>query len=177
MLEILEPAIKTDGPYIISNGMSVDSYVDMYQVILRGDKFDELLRLMRQDIIKHWPTHFNYIAGRETAGALIALRLAHEFRIPAIVVRDSKREQGTKSSLEVPRYKLGDRIANKTVLLVDDVSSAGIGLRDSVGKLRHEGFKVIGAYSVFYRGLGASKVANGINVPFAYLEYLEENLV
>ncbi|KKK81622.1 hypothetical protein LCGC14_2811590, partial [marine sediment metagenome] len=167
MNPILEPAIKTledGGPYIISNGMSVDTYIDMYQVILRGDKFTELLRLLKKDIIKNWPTHFNYIAGRETAGALIALRLGYEFRIPVIVVRDSKREQGTKNSLEVPKYKLADRIATKNVLLVDDVSSVGIGLKDSVGKLRHEGFKVIGAYSIVYRGLGASKVASDINV-------------
>jgi len=174
LLDILKPALLTDGPYTISNGMQVDSYIDMYQIILRGNLL-KLLVMKTEDDITLFP-HFNFIAGRETAGALIAVKFAEERKIPSIVVRDSKRNHGTGHSLEIPSGPGIDKV-RKTVLLIDDVSSAGIGMQDSIEKLREGGFTVVGAYSIVYRGLGAGTVAMNLGVPFRYLEYLPENVV
>ena len=93
-------------------------------------------------------------------------------RLPAITVR----KQETKNSLEVPLSK-PNRLVNQTVLLIDDVSSAGVGMQDSIEKLREGGFTVVGAYSIVYRGLGANLVAKELDVPFKYLEYIPENVV
>jgi len=178
--DFLIPALLTNGPYTISNGQQVDSYIDMYQIILRGNLL-KLLVMTTEDDIALFP-RFNFIAGRETAGALIAAKFAEERKIPSIVVRDNKRNHGTGHSLEVPDVFMDgltpDSIfPNKTVLLVDDVSSAGVGMQDSIEKLRDGGFTVVGAYSIVYRGLGAHKIADHLHVPFKYLEYLPENVV
>ncbi len=177
MQEFLEPALLTGGPFTISNGMQVDSYIDMYQIILRGNLL-RLLVMKTEDDIALFP-HFNFIAGRETAGALIALKFAEERKIPSIVVRDNKRDHGTGHSLEVPGFTdFEGEPRLKTVLLVDDVTSAGIGMEDSVTKLRNAGFTVVGAYSIFYRGLGALDLAMyKLEIPFRWLQYLPENVV
>ena len=177
LLEMLKPAILTDGPYTISNGQQVDSWVDMYQIILRGNLL-KLLVMKTEDDIALFP-RFNFIAGRETAGALIALKFAEERRIPSIVIRKNKRGCG----LEVPDVFSNTMVPgwvapNKTVLLVDDVTSAGVGMKDSVTKLRDAGFTVVGAYSIVYRGLGALRMCvEELDIPFKYLEYLPENVV
>jgi len=143
----------------------------MYQIILRGNLL-KLLVMKTEDDIALFP-RFNFIAGRETAGALIALKFAEERKIPSIVIRKNKRGCG----LEVPSYPAADKV-NKTVLLVDDVTSAGVGMRDSVTKLRDAGFTVVGAYSIVYRGLGALKVCvEELDIPFRYLEKIPENVV
>jgi orotate phosphoribosyltransferase len=163
---IISNSLVTNGRFQISSGDYVDSYIDLYKILC-----NPALRIrLRMDLDKflfernlHKPISF---AGRETAGALVAMNQAVGGNI--IVVRARQRDHGTENELELgtPTYR--------SVVLFDDVTSTGISMKDSVEKLRRGNFNVLAAVSVVYRGMGAEEVAKGLKVPFHYVVRYDE---
>lgn len=180
---ILKYCIRTDGPFTISNGQQVNEYLDMYRILLSPSYRAEILNEMQKRLCKY--PQFYFIAGRETAGALLASLIAARFSVPALVIRSRDRNHGTCEKIEKPvNFDSIREAANrgvyldyyKNVVLVDDVSSTGIGMEDSIKALRDEGLNPVLVYSLVYRGLGAHKIAEQLGVPFEYLYYYEETL-
>jgi len=156
---ILDECLLTDGPYTISSGEKVDSFLDIFRSLLsiRGRM------LMAHDVFsamssQKWD-NVDFVAGRETCGALLAFSLDWN---KTLIVR--KTSDKVESSTD-------DR---GTCLLVDDVTSAGVSMKDSVLKLQKANYDVVGALSLVYRGRGAVEVAKELVIPFHWLVYYPE---
>lgn len=171
---ILERCIRRDGPFTISDGQQVDEYLDMYRVLL-GPHLKVVCAKVNEYFAKYPILPFSFVAGRETAGAILAVVVARYFGLQALVIRSRERDHGTKAAVEMS-FEARDILeeGKSQVLLIDDVSSAGVGMLDSICKLRYEGFDPILAYSLVYRGLGAHKIAEEQGVPFEYMFYYPE---
>jgi len=157
---ILDKCLISEGGYLISDGSVVDTFVDFFQVLLHPQYSWEVIPTVTWQLKKRlW--HTGSIAGRETCGAILASRVSASLYIPTLVIRkDSDKIEGPGGP--------------KSCVLVDDVTSAGVSMEDSVLKLRDSGYEVIGALSVVYRGRGADKVASRLGIPFEWLVYHPE---
>jgi orotate phosphoribosyltransferase len=165
---------RSKSGYIISSGQRVDSYVNLYKAILNPTVSIELAHELRREILKlDKPVRF--IAGRETAGILLAEQICSlketKRNWDPVLVRDSKRDHGNRSDIEVATSVRG------RCVLVDDVISTGQSMIDSIAKLESSGFHVVGIVCVVYRGLGAQEKAEMIERPFKFLIRYNEKVI
>ena len=155
---IEEKCLISGSTYKISDGSYVDTYVDMYKVLLGSD-----LTFVRNEVVDEiyridW-SGVNFLAGRETCGSLLIQSMNHWDRL---LVRKNSYEIASASG------KKG------SCILIDDVTSVGLSMEDSVNKLRYAGYTVKGALSIVYRGKGAEQVAERLGIPFKWMVYIPE---
>ena len=109
--------------------------------------------------------------GKELHGSLIASNLVRSeksLESDLIIIR-----KDTEPFIRSPY----DRKSRGRVILIDDVISAGINMLDSLKLLEEAGYIVSGILCVVYRGGGAEKLAEDLNIPFKYLLRIEEEVI
>lgn len=155
------------NPVKISNGKYVTNYIDLYKLTCQPTWLNLITSELRSRIFEMgW--EYKYIAGKELHGAL----LASHMNCDTLILR----KYTSLEVIEGQGYVGPNNIVTGTeVILVDDITSAGISMEDSIERLSHE-FDVIGAISVVCRGSGALEVSKKWDVPFEYLLYIEENV-
>lgn len=128
---IIETLIKTDcikmGNYILKNGDISKYYFDIKNIISNPP----LLRQIGDALYKLLP-EFDIICGIPYGGLPIATYISTQYNKPLIYVRDKKKAYGSEKMIE-GTYKNSDRC-----VIVDDVITSGISLRDCILQLKDE---------------------------------------
>lgn len=103
------------GEFLLRSGKISNEYFDKYQF----ESYPELLKEIAKEMSKLIPTNCQVLAALEMGGIPIATALAMETGLPIVFVRKKAKEYGTR------KFSEGIEIANKNVVIIEDVVTSG----------------------------------------------------
>jgi orotate phosphoribosyltransferase len=154
------------GEFTLASGQTSDVYVD---VKLAWTDPDNLAILAEGLAARVGPT--DRLAGMELGAVPLVVATALQTHRPYSVIRKSAKDHGTRKRIE------GEIPARSNVLLIEDVSTTGGTMVESVHLLRDAGALVTRALVIIDRGAGAIDRLHEVGVslePLATLAELRE---
>jgi orotate phosphoribosyltransferase len=124
-----------DGHFVLSSGMHSTRYLEKFRVFERP----QLTQRLCAGIIERLPLRVDVVAGPSTGGMLLAQEVARQLGTLAVY---AEREEGRSGRF----FRRGQRLLpGEHVLVVDDVLTTGISLRETVAAVRAAGATVVAA--------------------------------
>lgn len=166
--DLIYQASYITGEFLLRSGKISNEYFDKYQF----EANPTLLHAIAQHLIPLLPEDFDYLAPLEMGGIPIAVAIAMKTGKPMIFVRKKNKEYGTRKFAE------GPDIANKKLLIVEDVVTSGGQILISANDLRHEGAIITDTLCVIDRESGGTEALHqaGINLhPLFKMSELKNN--
>lgn len=130
------------GEFLLRSGQISTEYFDKY----RFESQPKLLKEIVKQMVQLLPTKVDFLAGLEMGGIPIATALSLETGIPALFVRKSSKEYGTRQFAE------GADFRGKRLCIIEDVITTGGQLLLSRGDLLKGGAIVDDGLCVIFRG-------------------------
>ena len=158
------------GKFLLASGKSSSIYVDMRKLLGNADGFKMIGNLLSQkvnELSKH--EKLDVIAGVATGGIPWASIIAYLNSIPMAYIRQPK-GHGTDSKVE------GADVSNKYVLIVDDVSTTGGSIINSINTIKMQKGIVKSSLVIVDRGEGAIENLKKEGVDLHYLFSLKDIL-
>ena len=149
------------GVFKLTSGKPSPYYIDLRVVQSFPDAFQQICDFYRQYITAQIGTEkFDRIAGVPLAGIPFASQIAYNFKKPFLYVRKGIRHHGRQRRVE------GILVSGDRVLLVDDLVTTGLNLKNAAEAIRAEGGVVKEAVALLDREEGGKKelAENGIKV-------------
>lgn len=148
------------GNFTLRSGQVSSEYFDKY--LFEADPL--LLTELAQHLFELIPEGTEVLAGLELGGIPIATALSLESGIPTAFVRKKAKAYGTKNLAE------GNDVRDKEVCVVEDVTSTGGQIIQSVGELRKIGANVTTVLCIIVRDpVAVENLANeGIELKYLY---------
>lgn len=135
LLDIGAVGFTPDTPITFKSGIVSPVYVDNRRLPYWPDAWRVVIGGF-EALIAERGIAFDVIGGIETAGIPHSAALSYALRRPSIFVRKQPKDHGTRSRVE------GGSVANKRVLLVEDLVTTGGSSLSGVAALRDEGATV-----------------------------------
>jgi orotate phosphoribosyltransferase len=120
-----------NGHFVLSSGRHSSVYIEKFRVIERPDVLSALCSEIAAEVRANKP---DFVAGPLTGGIIIAFEVARQLGVPARYIES---EAGAKTFRRQTSIPLGSRF-----LIVDDVLTTGLSLRESAEAVRQAGGKV-----------------------------------
>ena len=149
------------GLFKLTNGKVSPYYIDLRIIPSFPDAFIDICNFYTQTIIKQVDTKsFDRIAGIPIAGIPFASQVAYNLRKPFLYVRKGIRLHGRERRVEGILFS-GDR-----VLLIDDLVTTGLSLKEGADSVRAEGGVTTDAVAFLDREEGGKELLgkNGIRL-------------
>jgi orotate phosphoribosyltransferase len=153
------------GRFVLTSGALSDYYVD----IKKASTNPTILKKIAEEMKKH-SKGYDYIAGMELGAVPLAVALSLETGIPYVIIRKEKRDHGTGKQIE------GDDIKNKSVLIVEDVTTSGGSVIKSIQILRQNNAEVDKVLVVVDRESGTREKLKKMEVEFIPLLSVQDIL-
>lgn len=139
------------GHFVLTSGAVSDYYVDIKKASTNPNVLKTIARFM-EPIVKD---NYDIIAGMELGAVPLIVALSLETNIPFAIVRKQKRDHGTGKQIE------GTSVADKKVLIVEDVTTSGGSVVNTIQVLRQNKAKIDTVVTVVDRESGArEKIEN-----------------
>ncbi|MBZ0284211.1 MAG: orotate phosphoribosyltransferase [Anaerolineae bacterium] len=135
LLEINAVGFSPHKPITFKSGLISPVYVDNRRIPYWPEQWQKVIAGF-QAVIAENGLEFDVIAGIESGGIPHSATLGYVTRKPSVFVRKQPKEHGTKSRIE------GGDVANKRVLLVEDLVTTGGSSLAGVEALRQDGAQV-----------------------------------
>jgi orotate phosphoribosyltransferase len=166
-----EKAFKR-GRVVLASGRESDYYFDMKPAMLDPDGAALMAELILQQI---QGVKADCVGGLEMGAVPLIAPVAMQSRkfgrsLPGFFVRKTAKDHGTKKRID------GNDIADKTVIILEDVTTTGASAMDAVKAVTEAGAKVALVISILDRGEGAAELYAKAGVPFKSLFRAEEFL-
>lgn len=121
------------GHFVLTSGRHSDTYFEKFRVLERP----EVLSVLCKEIAHRFRhDRVDMVAGPTTGGIIIAFEVAKQLGVPALYVESENGKKTLRRGATVPE---GARI-----LVVDDVLTTGLSVREVVDLLTNRGAKVAG---------------------------------
>jgi orotate phosphoribosyltransferase len=149
------------GVFKLTSGKASPYYVDLRVVPSFPDAYREICDFYAEYITSQVGTeNFDRIAGVPLAGIPFASQIAYNLKKPFLYVRKDSRQHGRQRRVE------GILISGDRVLLVDDLVTTGLNLKNAAEAIRAEGGVVKEAVALLDREEGGKEILekNGIKV-------------
>ncbi|MEM0467043.1 MAG: orotate phosphoribosyltransferase [Candidatus Thermoplasmatota archaeon] len=143
------------GRFVLTSGAISEYYID----IKKASTNPVILKKIAEEM-KTYAKGYDYIAGMELGAVPLAVALSLETNIPYVIIRKEKRNHGTGKQIE------GDDIQNKSVLIVEDVTTSGGSVVKSIQILREHNAEVDKVLTVVDRENGAKEKLSTMEVTF-----------
>ena len=129
------------GDFTLRSGRKADTYFDKF--LFMADP--ECLAAITATFITRLPERFDHLAGLELGGVPLASTLSLQCCKPLNLIRKSRKSYGTCKIIE------GPTVANKEIILIEDVVSTGGAIIEAAEHLKQAQAKVIAAFAVVSR--------------------------
>jgi orotate phosphoribosyltransferase len=149
------------GVYQLSSGKQSPYYIDLRVIPSFPDAFREIIEFYSQQITDEIGIkNFDRIAGVPIAGIPFASQIAYNLHKPFLYVRKDIKQHGRERRVE------GILISGNKVLLVDDLLTTGLTLKNAVDAVRAEGGVVTDLIVFLDREEGGKQLLenNGVKV-------------
>lgn len=141
------------GRFVLTSGKESDYYID----IKKASTNPKILGAVAEEMAKHMEGE-DRIAGMELGAVPVAVALSLRTGIPYLIVRKEKREHGTGKQVE------GDLEKGERVVIVEDVTTTGGSVVNTVSLIRAEGGMVEKVLTVVDRDEGAKEKLEEVGV-------------
>lgn len=150
LLDTKSVLFNIDPPFTYTSGRKGPAYIDCRRLISFPHERKTLMDFAAQAITAS-NSHFDVIAGGETAGIPYAAFIADRLELPMIYVRKKAKGVGRNAQIE------GDLGNNKRVLICEDLQNYGNSVKVFVDALRAADAIVDTVFVIFTYGHASSK--------------------
>lgn len=138
-----------EGHFILTSGLRSPVFIQKARVFMYPDKTEILCRALAERIGKSVSGKIDYVVGPAVGGIIPAYETARHLDVPAIWV---EREDGKF------RLRRFDIPAGANVVVVEDIVTTGLSIREAVETLRNLGANVLAAACIIDRSAGEADV-------------------
>jgi orotate phosphoribosyltransferase len=150
VLEIFrEAGAVLEGHFILTSGLRSPIFLQKARVFMHADKTEKLCRALADKIRAEVPGKIDYVVGPAIGGLIPAYETSRHLGAPAIWV---EREDG-KFRLRRFEIEKGAR-----VVIVEDIVTTGLSIRETIDCLREIGAEVAAAACIIDRSAGKTDV-------------------
>ncbi len=161
VLEIFrEAGAYLEGHFILTSGLRSPVFLQKARVFMHADKTERLCRALAERIRAVAGDDIDYVVGPAVGGIIPAYETSRHLGVPAIWV---EREQGT---FRLRRFEIAP---GARVVVVEDIVTTGLSIRETVACLEAIGATVLAAACIIDRSAGKADVG----VPLAALAEYE----
>jgi orotate phosphoribosyltransferase len=119
------------GHFVLTSGRHSDVYFEKFRVLERPD----VLSALCAEIAERFPD-MDLVAGPTTGGIIIAFEVARQLGVPALYVESEGGQKTLRRGASVPTAA--------RVLVVDDVLTTGLSVRETMAVVEEAGGTVVG---------------------------------
>ena len=148
-----------EGHFVLTSGLRSPVFLQKARVFMHADKTEILCKALADKIRQTVDGNIDYVVGPAVGGLIPAYETSRHLNVPAIWV---EREQGV---FKLRRFEIEP---GARVVIVEDIVTTGLSIRETVECLRQIGADVVAACCIVDRSAGKAD----IGVPFiALAEY------
>lgn len=150
VLEVFrEAGAVLEGHFILTSGLRSPVFLQKARVFMHPDKTEKLCRALAEKIRSNVPGRIDYVVGPAIGGLIPAYETSRHLGAPAIWV---EREGG---EFRLRRFEIepGARL-----VVVEDIVTTGLSIRETVDALRKIGGEVVAAACIIDRSAGKADV-------------------
>lgn len=138
-----------EGHFILTSGLRSPIFLQKARVFMHADKTERLCRALAEKIRDSVETPIDYVVGPAIGGLIPAYETSRHLGVPAIWV---EREQGT---FRLRRFEIEP---GARVVIVEDIVTTGLSIRETIDCLRQLGAEVVAAACIIDRSAGKTNV-------------------
>ncbi|MCH7904065.1 MAG: orotate phosphoribosyltransferase [Armatimonadetes bacterium] len=131
MLEDSGAVLK--GHFLLSSGRHSDVYFEKFRILTQPKVLSALCAEIAQEFSN---ASIEFVAGPTTGGIIIAFEVARQMDLPAIYVEDVNGTKTLRRGQSIP--------SGAKVLVVDDVLTTGLSVRETIAAVEQAGGTVVG---------------------------------
>jgi orotate phosphoribosyltransferase len=140
-----EAGAVLEGHFILTSGLRSPVFLQKARVFMHADKTERLCRALAARIREAVPGRIDFVVGPAVGGLIPAYETSRHLRVPAIWV---EREQGV---FRLRRFEIEP---GARVVIVEDIVTTGLSIRETVACLRDLGAEVVAAACIIDRSAG-----------------------
>jgi orotate phosphoribosyltransferase len=150
VLEIFrEAGAILTGHFILTSGLRSPVFLQKARVFMHADKTERLCRALAEAIREKVPGRIDYVVGPAVGGLIPAYETSRHLGVPAIWV---EREGG---EFRLRRFEIP---SGARVVIVEDIVTTGLSIRETIDCLRKLGADVAAAACIIDRSAGKTDV-------------------
>ena len=138
-----------EGHFILTSGLRSPVFLQKARVFMHADKTEKLCRALAEKIRAQTGGRIDYVVGPAIGGLIPAYETSRHLGVPAVWV---EREQG------VFRLRRFDMEKGARVVIVEDIVTTGLSIRETIACLRELGAEVVAAACIIDRSAGRTDV-------------------
>jgi orotate phosphoribosyltransferase len=144
-----EAGAVLEGHFILTSGLRSPVFLQKARVFMHADKTEKLCRALADKIRKEVDGPVDYVVGPAIGGLIPAYETSRHLCVPAIWV---ERENGV---FRLRRFEIEK---GARVVIVEDIVTTGLSIRETIECLRELGAEVIAAACIIDRSAGETDV-------------------
>ena len=138
-----------EGHFILTSGLRSPIFLQKARVLMHADKTERLCRALAERIRAEVPGRIDYVVGPAVGGLIPAYETSRHLGVPAIWV---EREQGV---FRLRRFEIEP---GARVVIVEDIVTTGLSIRETVACMQDLGAEVAAAACIIDRSAGKADV-------------------
>lgn len=144
-----EAGAVLEGHFILTSGLRSPIFLQKARVFMHADKTERLCKALAGKIREGVPGRIDYVVGPAIGGLIPAYETSRHLGAPAIWV---EREGG---EFRLRRFEIDKR---SRVVIVEDIVTTGLSIRETIDCLREIGAEVVAAACIIDRSAGKTDV-------------------
>lgn len=144
-----EAGAVLEGHFILTSGLRSPVFLQKARVFMHADKTELLCRALAERIREQAPARIDYVVGPAVGGLIPAYETSRHLGVPAIWV---EREGGV---FRLRRFEIEK---GARVVIVEDIVTTGLSIRETIQCLRDLGAEVVAAACIIDRSAGKTDV-------------------
>ncbi|TKT81301.1 orotate phosphoribosyltransferase [Aquamicrobium sp. LC103] len=137
------------GHFILTSGLRSPTFLQKARVFMHADKTERLCKALAARIREEVPGRIDYVVGPAVGGLIPAYETSRHLGVPAIWV---ERENG---EFRLRRFEIAE---GARVVIVEDIVTTGLSIRETVECMRKLGAEVAAAACIIDRSAGKADV-------------------
>ena len=154
------------GHFVLTSGAVSDYYID----IKKASTNPKVLQTISTFMEKIAKDNYDIIAGMELGAVPLIVALSLKTEIPFVIIRKQKRDHGTGKQIE------GISVADKKVLIIEDVTTSGGSVVNTIHILKQNKAIVDTVVTVVDRESGAREKIENLHLRFLPLVTVKDIL-
>jgi orotate phosphoribosyltransferase len=138
-----------EGHFILTSGLRSPVFLQKARVFMHADKTERLCKALAEKIRANVSGRINYVVGPAVGGLIPAYETSRHLGVPAIWV---EREAG---EFRLRRFEIEP---GARVVIVEDIVTTGLSIRETIDCLRRLGADVVAAACIIDRSAGKTDV-------------------
>nr|WIE90668.1 orotate phosphoribosyltransferase [Mesorhizobium sp. WSM4875] len=144
-----EAGAVLEGHFILTSGLRSPIFLQKARVFMHADKTERLCKALAEKIREAVPGRIDYVVGPAIGGLIPAYETSRHLGAPAVWV---EREGG---EFRLRRFEIAK---GSRVVIVEDIATTGLSIRETIDCLRQLGAEVVAAACIIDRSAGKTDV-------------------